>query len=146
MFLRACLHVLPDFAAFCQNVFCIFMLKFITAGILCGLFSGCISRFVLKKAIQLDNKNFLIIWCGLFFFRLLFLILSVFFLHVYGLAPLLCFSFAFIIVQEIFLLVPLYTYKEFIHSPAVKMADKSSLPCAVSVKNTGTKSAQKSII
>lgn len=83
------------------------MLKFITAGIMCGLFSGVMSRFILKKAIRLDNQSFFIIWGSLCFCRLLFLVLSVFLLRVYGLKTILCFVSALIIIQEIFLLVPI---------------------------------------
>ena len=83
------------------------MLKFITAGIMCGLFSGGMSRFILKKVIRLDNQSFFIIWGSLCFCRLLFLILSVFLLRVYGLKTILCFVSALIIIQEIFLLVPI---------------------------------------
>lgn len=82
------------------------MLEFITAGILCGLFSGGMSRFILKKAIRLDNQSFFIIWGSLCFCRLLFVILSVFLLRVYGLKTLLCFVSFLIVTQEIFLLVP----------------------------------------
>ena len=116
------------------------MLKFILAGILGGFFSGGISRLFLKKAMLFDNQRFFIIWGSLFFFRLLFFVLSVFLLRIYGLKPLLCFSFAFIITQEIFLLIPISSCKDSVCSYPFKNAESSYLSSVVSRKCSGTES------
>ncbi len=79
-------------------------------GILFGFINGSITRFLLKKYINSDNKKFIKVFVFSFFYKLIFLIISIWYLKTKNVIIILLYS-VFLIFFQIF--IEIYKIKDY---------------------------------